>query len=237
MAQLKSGTTINGQTAWHAGNDGASSGLDADLLDGQQGTYYVDPANLSAAVPANKGGTGQTSYTTGDIIYASGSAALSKLTAVATGNALISGGTSTAPSWGKIGLTTHISGTLAVGNGGTGQTSYTTGDLLYASGSAALSKLTAVATGNVLISGGTSTAPSWGKVALTTHVSGTLPIGNGGTGVTTTPSNGQLLIGNGSGYTVASLGASNSVKVNTASGSATIDAENLEILAIMDIGL
>ena len=25
---------------WHSGNDGASSGLDADLLDGQQGTYY-----------------------------------------------------------------------------------------------------------------------------------------------------------------------------------------------------
>ncbi len=25
---------------WHAGNDGASSGLDADLLDGQQGSYY-----------------------------------------------------------------------------------------------------------------------------------------------------------------------------------------------------
>jgi len=30
---------------WHAGNDGASSGLDADLLDGQQGTYYLARAN------------------------------------------------------------------------------------------------------------------------------------------------------------------------------------------------
>ena len=28
--------TINGNTAWHAGNDGAGSGLDADLLDGRQ---------------------------------------------------------------------------------------------------------------------------------------------------------------------------------------------------------
>lgn len=26
---------------WHAGNDGAGSGLDADLLDGQQGSYYA----------------------------------------------------------------------------------------------------------------------------------------------------------------------------------------------------
>lgn len=27
--------TYNGNTIWHAGNDGASSGLDADLLDGK----------------------------------------------------------------------------------------------------------------------------------------------------------------------------------------------------------
>lgn len=41
--------------------DGAGSGLDADLLDGQHGAYYLDPANLSAAVPITKGGTGATS--------------------------------------------------------------------------------------------------------------------------------------------------------------------------------
>lgn len=32
--------TAGGNTIWHAGNDGAGSGLDADLLDGQNGTYY-----------------------------------------------------------------------------------------------------------------------------------------------------------------------------------------------------
>jgi hypothetical protein len=57
--------------------------------------------------------------------------------------------------------------------------------LLYASGATALSKLADVATGNVLISGGVATAPSWGKVALATHVSGSLPLANGGTGLTT----------------------------------------------------
>ena len=41
--------------------DGDGSGLDADLLDGQHGAYYLDPANLSAAVPITKGGTGATS--------------------------------------------------------------------------------------------------------------------------------------------------------------------------------
>ncbi len=77
---------------------------------------------LSGTLDADNGGTGQSSYTVGDILYASTTSALSKLAGVATGNALISGGVGTAPSWGKIGLTTHISGTLAVGNGGTGLT-------------------------------------------------------------------------------------------------------------------
>ena len=35
------GTGGTEYTVWHAGNHGASSGLDADLLDGQHGTYYA----------------------------------------------------------------------------------------------------------------------------------------------------------------------------------------------------
>ena len=70
-------------------------------------------------VPATAGGTGQTSYAVGDLLYADTTTTLAKLPDVATGNALISGGVSTAPSWGKIGLTTHVSGVLPVANGGT----------------------------------------------------------------------------------------------------------------------
>ena len=77
------------------------------------------------AVTAGYGGTGQSTYAVGDILYASAATTLSKLADVATGNALISGGVTTAPSWGKIGLTTHVSGTLPVANGGTGVTSST----------------------------------------------------------------------------------------------------------------
>ena len=73
--------------------------------------------------------------------------------------------------------------TLSVATGGTGQSSYTIGDILYASGTTELSKLAGVATGNVLLSGGTAAAPFYGKVGLTTHVSGTLPVANGGTGI------------------------------------------------------
>ncbi|WCK72219.1 gp53-like domain-containing protein [Agrobacterium tumefaciens] len=37
--------TLGSDTVWTSGNDGAGSGLDADLLDGQQGAYYRDRAN------------------------------------------------------------------------------------------------------------------------------------------------------------------------------------------------
>lgn len=262
--------------------------------------------------PVASGGTGLTSYAIGDLIYASGATTLAKLADVATGNALIAGGIGVAPSWGKVGLTTHVSGilplanggsgadlsatgganqivrqnsaggvftvsvlaaadipnldaskittgalTLARGgthadlsatggagqylkqagagadvtvgtipatdltysglttgqllratgaasvafgaldltngnavtnalgaaNGGTGKASYTIGDILYASAATTLTRLAGVATGNALISGGVATDISWGKIGLTTHVSGILPSANGGTGV------------------------------------------------------
>ena len=46
---------INYYSIWHSGNDGASSGLDADLLDGQHGSYYSNYNNLSnkPTIPTN----------------------------------------------------------------------------------------------------------------------------------------------------------------------------------------
>ena len=60
--------------------------------------------------------------------------------------------------------TITLSGTLDADNGGTGQSSYAVGDILYASTTSALSKLADVATCNALISGGVTTAPAWGKI-------------------------------------------------------------------------
>jgi hypothetical protein len=62
--------------------------------------------------------------------------------------------------------------------GGTNITSWTTGDIPYASATNTLSKLAGVAIGNVLRSGGIGTAPSWGKVDLTAHITGNLPVAN-----------------------------------------------------------
>jgi hypothetical protein len=76
----------------------------------------------ATAIGAVYGGTGQSSYAVGDLVYADTTTSLAKLADVAVGNALISGGVGAAPSYGKIGLATHVSGTLPVGNGGTGAT-------------------------------------------------------------------------------------------------------------------
>lgn len=93
-------------------------------------------------------------------------------------------GTVTTGTWNAtpINLSSYASGILSPIYGGTGLTSVTTGDLLYGSATNTWAKLAGVATGNVLISGGVATAPSWGKVGLTTHVSGVLPSANGGAG-------------------------------------------------------
>jgi len=41
---------INGNIVWHAGNDGSGSGLDADLLEGQHGSFYQNAGNLNAGI-------------------------------------------------------------------------------------------------------------------------------------------------------------------------------------------
>jgi hypothetical protein len=73
-----------------------------------------------STIGATYGGTGLSSFAAGDIIYADSSTTLARLADTAVGNALISGGAAADPSWGKIGLATHVDGILPVANGGTG---------------------------------------------------------------------------------------------------------------------
>ena len=121
------------------------------------------------AIAAANGGTGQTSYAIGDMLYASTTSALSKLADVAAGSYLRSGGVTTAPLWSTLVLPNTAS----------------VGDMLMASSANTITSLADVAVGNALISGGVGVIPSWGKISLTTTVSGTLPIANGGTNGTT----------------------------------------------------
>lgn len=112
---------------------------------------------IRAGITPAYGGTGMASYAVGDLLYASGATTLSKLADIATGNALLSGGVTTAPAWGKIGLTTHVAGTLPIANGGTNKTTWTANAIAYASASNVLGEL-APGTGVLVASGA---APSW----------------------------------------------------------------------------
>lgn len=90
-----------------------------------------------------------------------------------------------------------------------------------------------------IISNGTSAGQTWritttgaitiGSTSLTlvrtarsvdsADVTGTLPVSNGGTGLTASPTNGQLPIGNGSGYTLATLSSAMGLGVTNGAGS------------------
>jgi hypothetical protein len=165
------------------------------------------------AVSAPLGGTGQTSYAVGDILYADTTTSLARLADVAVGNALISGGVSAAPSWGKIGLATHVSGTLPVANGGTGSTSTTfvdlatnvTGTLPVARGGTGQ---TSYVNGELLI--GNTTGNTLTKAALTQ-----------GTGITVTNGAGSITLTNAG---VTSIAAGTGISVSASTGAVTVSS-------------
>jgi hypothetical protein len=95
---------------------------------------------------------------------------------------------------------------------------------------------------STIVTGGTwqggTIQPGYGGTGLTTFVgannalystgasaltAGTLPPAAGGTGATATPTNGQLLIGNGTNYSVATLGSGTGISTTTGSGTLTIN--------------
>ena len=59
---------------------------------------------------------------------------------------------------------------------------------------------------------------------LTFSLTAPVSVANGGTALTSTPTNGQLLVGNGTGYTLAALTAGSGISVTNGAGSITIAA-------------
>lgn len=113
---------------------------------------------------------------------------------------------------GTINVTT-VTGTLPVGNGGTGTTTLTANNVILGNGTSAVQFVAPGSTGNVLTSNGTtwsSSAPaagvstiSFNTTGLTPNtatsgavtVAGTLVVGNGGTGLNTTTAYGLIAAG------------------------------------------
>lgn len=92
------GLTFRGAQVWHMNNDGAGSGLDADLLDGNDSTFFLNASNMNAGVlsPA-RGGTGNTTApVAGGILY--GASGTVSSIAGTSGQVLLSGGAAV-PVW------------------------------------------------------------------------------------------------------------------------------------------
>ena len=196
-------------------------------------TSTTGAVTLSGTLGVPSGGTGFSTYATGDLIYASATNTLSKLTAGTNGYVLtLAGGV---PTWasstggvtsfsgGTTGLTPNtattgaitLAGTLNAVNGGTGFATYATGDIVYASATNTLSKLTAGTNGYVLtLSSGVPTwaASTGGVTSFQTSLSGltpstsstgaitlagTLGVTSGGTGLTSVGALGNVLTSNG----------------------------------------
>lgn len=167
-------------------------------------------------VPTTAGGTGLTSYTAGDLLFYASGTTLSKLAIGTTGQWLGSSGT--APQWNSpaaltktddtnvtltlggsastallnaASLTLGWTGQLAVTRGGTGLATVAQGDILYGSAANTLVALAKNTTATRYLSNtGSSNNPAWAQVDLTNGVTGTLPTGNGGTGLTSFTANG-----------------------------------------------
>jgi hypothetical protein len=166
-------------------------------------------------------GTGYTLNTLGTGAGISVTNGAGTITLANTGVLSFSGGTTgLTPATATTGAVT-LAGTLIAVNGGTGFGSYAVGDLLYANTTTTLAKLPDVATGNALISGGALTAPLWGKIGLTTHVSGVLPIANGGTNGSATPTSFGVAYGTGTTYAFTAAGTTGQVLTATTGGAPT----------------
>lgn len=192
--QSTSGVGTSDSILFKVGNNGATTAITISS---------AGVVSLNTALAVGSGGTGAATFTANGVIYGNTTSALGVTAAGTTGQVLVAT-TSGAPSWGAIpstaavtsitfgttGLTPNtattgavtVAGTLVAANGGTGQSGYAVGDLLYADTTTSLAKLADVATGSVLVSGGVGVAPSYSaSPTLTTSL--TTPLLVGGTGV------------------------------------------------------
>lgn len=189
--------------------------------------------SLSGAVAATNGGTGTTTVTTGDLLYGSGTNAWSKLAAGAAYKSLVMNGSGTNVEWNAVALNQSgaVSGALPATNGGTGQSTYAVGDILYSGLANTLAKLSgnATTTKKFLTQTGTgaaSAAPSWDTLS-----SGDI----GGLGTMATQNANNVAISGGSingtpvGNSTPSTGAFTTLTAS--SGSTVLDASNFATYA------
>ena len=185
---LNLGSTVITNGTWNGGTiTSAYGGTGLTTFSAANNALYSTSSSALAAgtLPIAAGGTAVTSFTANGILYGNGTSALGVTAAGTTGQVLV-GNTGSAPTWGALsgsavttfqtslsGLTPStatsgavtLAGTLGATSGGTGLTSYTTGDIIYASATNTLSKLAAGTNGYILTLA--SGVPSWAANSAT----------------------------------------------------------------------
>lgn len=167
---------------------GTANGLTIGASNPAAGIFTTLRFNSTLSVAGNTG-------TAGQVLTSNGASAPTWTSVAGVGTV-----TSVDGSGGTTGLTLTggpitasgtltLGGTLAIANGGTNITSYATGDILYASATDVLSKLTAGSNGQVLtLAAG---VPSWASGATGTVTSvAALTLGTTGTDLSSTVANG-----------------------------------------------
>jgi hypothetical protein len=201
--------------------------------------------SLSTALPVASGGTGQSSFTTGQVIIGSGTNGLGQLANVSSINTSVAANVTvnnlTTDVYGRVtNYTTQAISGLTVTQGGTGVATFSSGGLLIGNGTDAVGQL---ANSNYVLTGTLSTAKTitsltvdaYGRVTAATGAdinidtsqigSGTLGVVRGGTGAATFTTNG-ITYGNGTG----------AIQVTAAAGTADQSWSN-QILTTTDAGV
>ena len=204
----------------------------------------VTAALLNAQLKSNMDLTAPAIMTTaGDIIYASGANTPARLAKDTNSTRVLTNtGTSNVPAWAQVTLTSGVTGTLPVGNGGTGATTLTDGGIILGSGTAAVTAMSVLADGEIVVGDG-STDPV--ALAAFSSSTGTLKVASGGTGASSLTdkavlisqdsgtdtvgsvaltSSGQIIIGGSSGPAAATITAGTNVTITNGDGSISIAA-------------
>jgi hypothetical protein len=209
-----------GQSPYTAGNDAAMTYAN---FSAQFGAPYT-PSALTSGNDTNITLTLGGSPTTALLHAASITAGWTGLLSPARGGTGVNNSTSTF----TIGGNFQMSGAFTFNGTLTGNTAVTfptSGTLATTSQLPTGAALTASNDTNITLSlGGTPTTALLQAASITAGWSGTLAVGRGGLGISTTPSNGQIPIGNGTNYTASTLTAGSGITVTNGAGSITIAA-------------
>ena len=223
----------------------AIAALTADgLLRKTSGTWGMDSSayltsvnlatNVTGTLPIANGGTGATTaagaltslgaypasnpsgFLSSAVTSVSGTGSVNGITL--TGTVTSSGNLTLGGTLSNVNLTSQVTGTLPIANGGTGAVNATqalsnlgaypasnpsgytsnTGTVTSVAGTGSVNGITL--TGTVTTSGNLTLGGTLSNVSLTSQVTGTLPAANGGTGLTSPGTSGNVLTSNGSAW-------------------------------------